>query len=256
MGLTLYAAPAHAVMIPDMECRTYYEGEQVPKPVAALLKEAEPYKGWSGHDIPKNGKTALTLCRSKVTNTARYILQMPVQRNAGVCHFVADDVSRFFSKNGDYLGADHPRKDLSLSSYNSQLLARAGRMMFVADRDCPRQDDRRYVGTTNISPGVFRSLYEGYKLMTASEANFTQAVRLRPSDEFQAEVFRDFKLALKGRYGNAPSPEAVRLDTDILAQSSVYGLSVSAPGGGHGWILYMELDRDGWKLVNITSWTV
>ncbi len=253
-GLTLFPASVYAETIPDLRCKTYYEGEPAPKPVAAFLKAAERYKSLSESGIQKNSNAALTQCQSKLANIAIYTLKMPIQHDAGVCHFLTENVDRFFSKEGAFLGLNHPRNENPFFTRDDpRLLSKAERAMFMAEKNCPKQGDGQYSGTRNISPGVFRSLAKAYMFMTASDANLLSSTRLRAGDASQTESYQDFRLMLKSRFGHAPMLASVGFEAGPLYERN-YTINISAPDGGHGWILSMELEEDGWKLVNIASW--
>ena len=203
--------------IPRGECRNYFsEASDVPEQERLLMDNAE--------------YTAATICRTlegdRVTHGS---LTTPAIVSSNVCVFRMDERS-----------TDGARRWLSTATF----------MAMSTSNVCPRQDALHYVNVEGVSAGLFVQLWMFWEHLGTSKANFAEAIKGRPHDEFSD----DLRSMLEGVFF-APERRntlgSIRLNPAYLPWQ---GYEMSAAVDRFNSVsVVVDLTPTGIKLIDITS---
>jgi len=196
----LSAATARAD-ISHYACERYVAGsEATPPDVQELLEPAST--------------AAIKVCSRWGDPETRYfqLVSAPLSHPFGVCQVTAH---RLFNEEGEWTHTPAPSKPY---------LDKRSVSLMVAEGDCPRQDDPRYVVTNDISPGVFLPAVRLWQRLSSAsgpdalaEVTFPAARAGTIFRELESEfrLWKSFKLVgVRLSLADAHSPAYYHLDLE------------------------------------------
>lgn len=166
--LAASVAPARAD-ISRHTCAHYFgDSENAPPEAQELLRQ--------------DSRAALQACSVAGDPDTSYfmLVSAPLHHPFGICQITA---RRVFKEEGGWTHTPPPGKPY---------LDHRSVSMMVAEEDCPRQDDPRYVVTNDVSPGVFLAAVRFWeKLSSASNPEILAQVTFPAARA--STIFRDFE---------------------------------------------------------------
>ncbi|MFN4764684.1 hypothetical protein ACKGJN_16265, partial [Gillisia sp. Q332] len=210
--LVAATTPVQAEIVAGYSCGYYFpDSETAPPEVRELLEKVSPgaIKSCSVWGDPE-------------TRTYDFV-SVPLHHPFGVCQVT---MRRLFHEDGNWTHtppADKPYLgDRSVS-------------MMVAEGDCPRQDDPRYVITNDISPGVFLAAVRVWERLSSASGPDALADVTFPSAR-AGQIFRDFE----SEFGLWKSFKLVGVSLSSAAAHSPAYYHLDLEGSPTNWTLLFD----------------
>ena len=166
------AVPARAD-ISRFSCSLYFADSEVAPPEARELLEPDSH-------------TALRTCSNQGDPESRTVARVsaPLRHPLGVCQIIEHQL---FKDKGTWTYHPPPGK--------SHLGGLAVSMM-VSEGDCPRQDDPRYIGTDDVSAGVFLAAVRFWKELSSRDGQDALFAGVYPVVR-SGSMFQDFESEIR-----------------------------------------------------------
>jgi hypothetical protein len=221
--LLLAAAQAQAQAATGYSCEYYFaDSEPELSEVRELLETVSP--------------GAIKLCANWGDPKTRsfFFVSVPLHHPFGVCQVTK---RQLFNEDGKWTHTPPPDKPYLGSRSVSMLLA---------EGDCPRQDDPRYIATNDVSPGVFLAAVRLWEKLSSAggpdildETTFPGAGTGEMFREFESQfgLWKSFKLvSVSFRQADAHSPAY---------------FTMTLNGAPTNWLLVFDVVDDGLAIVGI-----
>ena len=225
IGILLALMGEAQAQVSGAACQTYFADR-----LGAAPDEVKAFFG--GADAKGS---ALRRCDFPDAVTPTYELRGPVHKLPGVCVFDALEITERFSSGSQNGGA--------AAILSDPQFAAAGRdHMFATEGACPAQDDRNYVLTAGLTPGLFKLLRESWTLASSSREQFEAALALRPQPEAARSDGLEFMAMMAEHFGQPLEVQGAYLGMiDPLIASYFLAVSVRDPNDSHvNWIVGFE----------------
>lgn len=199
-------------------CRIYFGNE------ADLPREAREIIS-----LAAGGAVRVCIPQDKRLPTVYDALSRVTEGPLGVCRYTSHRIFQNTEQNKWAL-TPPPDKDY---------LGRAGVMMAISPGKCPLQGGPAYIGTENVSEGMFLEIVRFWEHITASRDAFDAAFARLPLQTRSSKTYLDFAEAVKSS-GHRPKLELIELVNQDTHRGTVH-YNMLLRGVSGGWSLFVDL---------------
>lgn len=158
----------------------------------------------------------------------------PLRHPFGVCQMI----ERQLFKDGETWTYTPPQGE---SDLGGRLVS-----MMISEGDCPRQDDSRYIGTNDVSPGVFLASVRFWKELSSRDGHDALIAAVYPAVR-SGPMFQDFEREIR----RGAEFELVGVSFVPADESTPAFYKMDLEGTRTNWALLVDVMDDGLVVVGI-----